>query len=283
MPSFNQEAYIAQAIESVLTQTFHELELIIVDDCSSDDSRKVIENYGLIDPRIRPIYHNHTLGNARTVNDGINAARGEFIAFIDSDDIWESTKLEKQLQVLSADENLVVWSNGEIIDAKGNSRNQTFCDLFPPENNIRDGDVFQQLLFENFIFNSSVIIKSSNLGEIRRDETLKTLNDYLFNVELARKYRFHCMQEILCSYRIHGKNAILRNKKIWKQEEIRIRFQFLRKYGRKMSFRTVFYQLLKLFIISLSPDQISWITLGFFVFFMDKTSIIKMKSRFSRF
>jgi len=119
MPSYNHEKYVSEAINSVLNQSAKDFELIIIDDCSSDSSPKIISNYESKDARIRVFIHNKNMGIAKTLNEGIDKANGKFIAFIGSDDIWVNSKLEKQLAILENNEDLVVWSDGQIIDGNG--------------------------------------------------------------------------------------------------------------------------------------------------------------------
>ena len=96
-PSYNSAAYIAEMIESILAQTYTNWELLITDDCSTDDSVKIIESYATKDSRIKlfRLASNSGAGIAR--NKSIEEARGRYIAFCDSDDLWKPQKLEKQV------------------------------------------------------------------------------------------------------------------------------------------------------------------------------------------
>ena len=94
MPSYNHEEYLPEVITSVLNQTFKELELIIIDDCSKDKSKTIIESYQEKDKRIKAFFHERNLGLASTMNDLLSQASGKYIAFIDSDDVWDRLKLE---------------------------------------------------------------------------------------------------------------------------------------------------------------------------------------------
>jgi len=116
MTSYNHEKFISGAIESVLNQTFKDLELIVVDDNSWDRSRVIIEEFAKKDERIRKIFHQKNCGIAKTANDGLRNSNGKFIAFIASDDLWMKDKLEKQFKILERDEDLIVWCNSAIID-----------------------------------------------------------------------------------------------------------------------------------------------------------------------
>ncbi|MGZ4928657.1 MAG: glycosyltransferase family 2 protein [Halobacteriota archaeon] len=241
MKSYNHERYIAEAIESVLRQDFEDLELIIVDDASTDASRQIIERYAEQDPRIRLIFHERNLGISKVVNDGIDVARGKFIAQIDSDDVWVRDKLRKQLAVLENNENLIVWSEGELIDENGRPLGKSFsemCSRFPKK---KSGDIFQELLAGPYIFGTSLLYKRQNVGDLRYDERLLYLNDYKFELELARDYQFHYIAEPLAKYRIHGKNALVGSDPHAEErrrrgyiEEISVRQEALRRYNHEV-------------------------------------------------
>jgi glycosyltransferase involved in cell wall biosynthesis len=231
MSSYQYDRYIAEAIDSVLNQTIRDLELIIVDDGSTDRSHQIIQSYTEKDSRVTPIFNGVNMGIARTMNTGIDAAEGKFIAFISSDDIWFPRKLEFQLKVLKNDEDLVVWTEGVIIDVQGKPTGETFTQIHGSESRIKSGDIFNELLKGNFIFGSSRILKRSNLDGIRWNENLKYLNDYQFAVDLARKYRFYFIPEPLTMYRIHGKNTVTRDLSGFLIDNILLGRYFLSQYG----------------------------------------------------
>ena len=100
VPCYNSERYIVQSIESVIMQTFQQWEMIIVDDCSTDNSADIIKKYEAKDFRIRYLKTNEPSGSPSIPrNIGIREARGRYIAFLDSDDIWLPKKLEEQLNL----------------------------------------------------------------------------------------------------------------------------------------------------------------------------------------
>jgi len=238
MPSYNHEKYIPSAIESVLNQTYTDFELIIIDDASKDKSKEIIKAYKEKDSRIRAIFHNENKGIARTMNEAIEKASRKFLALFSSDDVWVKDKLKKQLEVLKKNENLVVWSEGLVINALGNPNGELFTQKHGALKRKKSGDIFEELLKGNYICGQSVIFKKENINSIKYDEKLKYLNDYKFMVNLARRYEFYFIPEPLIMYRIHGKNSILSDKKGWQKEEILINKYFLQKYNNEISNKT---------------------------------------------
>ena len=212
MASYNYERFLPETIEGVLNQSCKDLELIIVDDASKDNSPEIIKSYQKKDKRVRGIFHSENKGIARTFNDGIDQAVGKFIAITGSDDVWVENKLEKQLEVLKGNENLVVYSDSLIIDAQsslvaepvGKKLNAT------KKKRKKSGNIFRELLGGNIVCGSSIIFKKDNIRDIRFDEQLKYTNDYKFALDLARKYEFYFIPEPLIKYRVHGKNVTLR-------------------------------------------------------------------------
>jgi glycosyltransferase involved in cell wall biosynthesis len=208
IPSYNHEKFVSQAIESVLGQDFDDLELIIVDDASTDTSRQIIQKYAVEDARVRVILHETNCGVAKTANDGIAVAKGKFLAVTASDDVWMKNKLSKQLAVLESDEDLIVWTEAEIIDEGGQPVGSTWGEFKSGSSAKQTGDFFHDLLgrWESLI-PSTMLFKRANLGGIRYDESLKYANDYKLNLELAAKYAFYLIPEPLTQYRIHASNT----------------------------------------------------------------------------
>ena len=119
MPVYNGERYLSEAIESILTQTLSDLELIVVDDCSADGSAAIARDYVSRDERVRLLQHERNQGSASARNSGIAVSRGEFIAAMDSDDISLPQRLEKQAAFLQAHPHIgVVGSNLQIVSAE---------------------------------------------------------------------------------------------------------------------------------------------------------------------
>jgi len=207
MLSYNHEEFVSEAIESVLGQDFDDFELIIVDDASTDSSRKIIQAYAAEDSRIRVILHEANCGIARTANEGIAEAKGKFLAIIASDDVWMKDKLSKQLAVLESDEDLIVHAEGEIIDEESYPVGSSWTELHK-RSVLKSGDIFLDLVIGGeAIFGSTVLYKRANQGSILFDERLVYVNDWKFYLDLAAKYEFYHIDEPLAHYRIHPDNT----------------------------------------------------------------------------
>ena len=125
MPMHNSSRYVGESVESVLAQTYKDWELLVVDDASTDDSVALVEHYAAIDPRVRLLRNDHPSGNpASPRNVGVREARGRFIAFLDSDDIWLPHKLESQLPLFDRDDTVIVYSDYEKMTDSGRRSNR---------------------------------------------------------------------------------------------------------------------------------------------------------------
>lgn len=237
MASCNHELFIAESIESILNQTFTDFELNIVDDGSSDNSKEIINKYAELDPRIRTMFHEKNKGIARTCNDGLDMARGRYIALVASDDMWNKDKLKTHLEVLNKNENLVVWSEAAIMDSKGKLTGRLFTEMVKAERRKKSGDIFEELVRGNYIC-AHIIVKRENIGSLRFDESLKYLNDYKFVLELSLNYKYQFLPEPLVLYRIHKGNTINSDALNWRKDMIKLSVEILQKYGHKISRRS---------------------------------------------
>lgn len=199
VPAYNAGKYIAETIDSVIAQTYSNWELIIVNDGSSDNTLPIIETYSHKDTRISFITKPNT-GVSDTRNTGIAKARGEFIAFLDADDVWLPNNLEKKTDYLKNHPDIdFVFSN--MLQADQYLQSQTLA----PKG--KDTAIFEDLL----LWNGEVIPgPSSNLlvrkkcldAGIRFDKRLTTIADQNFTVQLAAKFKGKLLDEALWVYRI---------------------------------------------------------------------------------
>ncbi|MCR4718208.1 MAG: glycosyltransferase family 2 protein [Firmicutes bacterium] len=186
MPSFNTGTYINETIKSVLSQTYGNWELIIVDDCSTDNSDKIIREY-LVDQRIRYFKNENNSGAAVSRNRALREARGRWIAFLDSDDLWAPEKLEAQIEYM--EENHYSFSYTDYM-IKYNGTWLPYIYTGPNVVNRR------RMYNYCYIFTSTVIYDRNKIGLIQI-ENLKKNNDYAMWLQVIEKsncYRFpRCM------------------------------------------------------------------------------------------
>ena len=159
VPVYNAAKYIEQTVSMVQKQTYTDWELILVEDCSKDESRKVLQNLetSLQDSRIRMIYKEKNEGAAMARNTGIMAATGEYLAFLDADDIWKETKLEKELAFLKQKDAAFVFTSYEFGDEQGNGTGKFV--------NVPDTLNYKQALSRTVIFTSTTLFDLKKLGK----------------------------------------------------------------------------------------------------------------------
>ena len=193
-PVYNAESFIEQTILSVMAQTYTEWELLLIDDCSTDNSAKIIQQYVKQDKRIKYHRHQQNSGAAVARNTAISLARGEYLAFLDSDDLWVSNKLERQLSFMKSHGAAFVFSRIKMIDPQGN----TLKDSIPIPAKVS----YQTLLKRTVIATSTVLINRTQVGHfsmpLRRGG-----QDYATWLMLLRRLNYAFGQnECLVEYRV---------------------------------------------------------------------------------
>ncbi len=231
MPCFNHALFVGESIEAVLAQSVADLELIIVDDCSRDDSRTVIEKYAGSDRRVRAIYHDTNLGASRSRNDGIRAAQGEYLAFCDADDVWMSMKLARQLEVLQKDcAHDVAYCDAEIINERGIKTGKRFSDQFPVPGN-GSGRLFHRLCAHNFVNMQTAILRRECIADVGYfDERIKWVEDWWFWVKVSHRHSFAYTNEALAKYRVHPQSTGVVQRQGYKANRIKVFHRILRNY-----------------------------------------------------
>jgi Glycosyltransferases involved in cell wall biogenesis len=190
MPAYNAERFIAKSIESVLAQTFTNWRLYIIDDASGDNTSIVVNSYN--DPRITYVLKAENEGVAAARNEGIRRAQGHYISFLDSDDLWESQKLEKQLLMLEQGFDVVCSSYGVFSDdANFLLGIRCFPEVF----------TYSRMLRGNCIGNLTGIYNQKKLGKCFQHRCGH--EDYLMWLELIQRAgKGYCVKGVLAKYRI---------------------------------------------------------------------------------
>ena len=207
MPAFNAEKYISESIESVIAQTYTNWELIIVDDGSTDNTAKIVKVFSSADNRIKYFYQsNQQMGKAR--NTGLQNSNGKLIAFLDSDDIWVSNKLEIQVDFLKNKEVDLVFSDGYVF--RDSIENVEY------EYKTINGEVYgnhaqHALMMQNFIPIPSVLTYKSAIVKVdgfNENIEIHNVADYqLWLKMLIGGFKFYGIPEKLFYYRKHNSQS----------------------------------------------------------------------------
>lgn len=190
MPSYNTAKYIADSIRSVLAQTYHDWELLIVDDCSTDETDAVVASFD--DPRIRYFKNEKNSGAAVSRNRALREAKGKWIAFLDSDDLWMPDKLEKQIGFMKERQVSFSYTRYEEIDSDGN---QTGVMVSGPKRITKRG--MNRFCWPGCL---TVMYDAETVGLVQIAD-IKKNNDYAMWLKVCRKANCFLLDETLARYR----------------------------------------------------------------------------------
>ncbi len=217
IPTYNCAEYLPGAIDSVLNQSFRDFEIIIVDDGSIDNTKSVVANYIHSHPDKIKYFYQSNSGVAATRNMGIRESKGDYIAFLDSDDIWLPNKLELQTKALDANPDIaLVYSDTEMFDGNITIRKSLCRSNYHPKNSFRwkifqapfddgtiiKGNIFQDLLSGNLIAVSSVMVRKECLDSVRNfDSNFKTVEDFELWLRISERYPVIFINKLTTKYR----------------------------------------------------------------------------------
>lgn len=206
LSNYNGDKHLDESISSVLSQTYKDFEFIIVDDASTDSSRKVVENYH--DKRIKKYYAEKNRNIAYSLNLALSMASGEYIARIDSDDVWELNKLEIQVQYMeNHSECGACFTKVNIIDEYSNIANDMYDEYFQLFNSAENKSQREWLRFffyqGNCLCHPSVVIRRNVLEHVGGYYHLAYVpaEDYELWTRIVMKYPIHILEEKLVRYR----------------------------------------------------------------------------------
>lgn len=200
IPTYNRIQYLREAVDSVLNQTFANLEIIIVDDGSKDETSDYVGTLARRHNRIVFVRLEHTGVIAVVRNAGLRRARGTHVAFLDSDDLWRSDKTEKQLRAMQEYEADWVCSNAYVFEAEPRSAKT----LLHAPRNFRSGNVTQRIILKYFVVSSSVMVRRDVIKSAGFfDETLQRCEDHEYFLRVSTTHKLAAMSEPLVYYRVH--------------------------------------------------------------------------------
>ena len=228
MPTYNCGKFIKETIKSVANQTYKNWELIIVDDCSKDNTEEIVNRYVERDSRIK--YHrletNQGAAVARTK--AMKMARGSYMAFLDSDDLWKNDKLEKQINFMEENSYNFTCTAYEQIDENNNLLNKIIRPKIKAD--------YNRILLDCPVGNSTVMYNVDKLGKFEVPNIRKRNDDALWLQILKKEKYIYGLNEILMQYRIR-QNSISSNK----LDLIKYHWQLYRQIEHLSIFRSVFH------------------------------------------
>lgn len=202
-PVYNSAPFLEETIQSVLNQSFEDWEMILVDDCSTDNSRQIIQRIASQDPRLIFMENENNLGQIKTRNRAIERASGRYIAMLDSDDVWHPQKLEKQLAYFEDTGCAIQHAYYEQIDE--NSNPLKLLVKAPIRINYR------MLLRSNYLGCLTVIYDTQKVGKTYMPEVGRRDDWACWLSILKQGHEAHCIPEVLAYYRLR-KNSLSSNK-----------------------------------------------------------------------
>jgi len=193
-PCYNSAKFLKETIDSVLIQTYPYWEMIIIDDNSRDSSREIIEGVILKENRIKSIYLNENIGPAAARNVGFKEAKGKYIAFLDSDDLWMSNKLEEQIAFMQTNKIAFSFTTYTRINEKGDKRLST---IVAPK----------LMSYDSYLFNTiigclTVILDREEIGDFKMQD-LRSSHDMVLWLEIMKKgFNAYGLNQDLAQYRV---------------------------------------------------------------------------------
>jgi len=197
IPSYNSGKFLSTAIDSALNQTFKALEVIVVDDGSTDNTVQVAESYG---DRVT-LHQQKNAGAAEARNNGAKIANGKWLAFLDADDIWEPIKIETQLSQCGD----YVWSHTDsVFIGSGQDGSVRTSELAPHHS----GNVLPELVVTNTVGTSTVMVQKEAFFEVSGfDKSLRALQDWDLWLKLAAQHALGYIDEPFTQYRVHEQST----------------------------------------------------------------------------
>ena len=199
MPSYNAELYIAESIDSVLAQTYGNWELVITDDCSTDNTPLIVKTYCEKDPRIKFCVADRHSGIAETRNQSLLRAQGRFIAFLDNDDLWVAEKLEKQIQFMSEQDCSFSYSEYELLNEDGTPKGKT----------VRTAGVidYHKYLRNTIIGSGTIMFDRDKIGDVTMPHNATSDDMALWCKILKDGNQAFPIKEVLMKYRVRSNSA----------------------------------------------------------------------------
>ena len=221
MPVYNAEAYVGAAISSILNQTYKNLELLLADDGSTDNSRNVISSFK--DARIRPFYFDSNQGYVSHLNRFLNEARGKYIARMDADDISLPERLSMQVDFLERNQQVGLCGT-QIVEFDDNKSTHV-ASSYP----VDDESLRVHLVMNSRLANPSVMFRRSLVQDqgLKYEVSLVPAEDYFLWYQMSRRTKLVNLPQVLLKYRLHSNQITQRAKEVQRSSVDKIRAQVL--------------------------------------------------------
>ena len=202
-PAYNAAEFLPETIESVLKQTFSDWEMIIIDDCSEDNTFEIATNYSVKDSRIKVIKNEVNSGVAATRNHGLDVASGDYIAFVDSDDMWLPEKLKKQIQFMEENGYALTYTKYQVFITETKEKGKI---IKAPKKMTA-----KKILGNTAIGCLTVMVNKKIVGDFRMPLLKHTEDNCTWQEILSRGFLAFGLQEVLSLYRI-SRNSLTSKK-----------------------------------------------------------------------
>jgi alpha-1,3-rhamnosyltransferase len=259
VPAYNHEQYIEEALQSVIDQAYENIEIIVINDGSTDGTGRVIEGFIQRNPGFHITYlEQKNEGICKTLNKGLKHAKGKYVALLASDDMWTPDKTLKQVQLMERNDNIgLIFSDHyfmrvrEITEIKATDYKPNIRKCF--KRNIQNENMYEKLMTENFIPALTVMMRRDCVDKLGGFDPELRAEDYDMWLRMAKEYPIAFIDEPLAYYRVHATN--LSNKAI-RIYVIRLILKILRKQYRERPFKNHYFKIVKFFLRF-------WFTLAF--------------------
>lgn len=226
MTTHNGRRFVARQIESILNQTYRDFRLIVSDDCSTDSTLKILEEYEKKDNRVEIYRQCENLGIVKNFEFLIGKVRSEYFMFSNQDDIWELDKVEKSIKKLEEGNYDLVYTDLMVVDIKLNEIASSYWSLKEFDYKVKKYNNFESLYLNNYICGNTMIVKSKWINEfLPLPKTSKyILHDYWISLIISQNGKLGYISEPTIKYRQHNKNSIgfrTKNEKLNSLDDVR--------------------------------------------------------------
>jgi glycosyltransferase involved in cell wall biosynthesis len=259
MPAHNAQAFIAEAVEGILHQTYPDFELIIVDDCSSDDTFAIASSYAKKEPRITVVRNATNLKTAKTRNVATSKVKGKYILIMDADDWSYPDRISKQVAFMEAHPEVVQC--GGAVEICNDKLAKISVRKYPQT----DEEIRKHLFRFNPFANPATMIRAETARQVGfYNENLPVTQDYDLTFRLGRFGKFANLPDIVTKYRIHGTSLSQSKGRLQEKITLYVRLKAVMEYGYKMTPSDTLYTLMQLISMYIIPPKARFWLFNFF-------------------